>query len=289
MLFGITVQAEEITSPEAIIEKCNQVMNQKKVMGIEILVSSEGQQNNMMKVITDSNTAITYYELFGVAIYMDGNKQLLYTYNEEDRCWYVLDGKGNDMTPDMEETGITNDGTYSYTYKGITMYRGVSCKTVTATAQGNLLDSEELTYYINEASYELCGEASYQDGVLTEIVYTYPESVTIPADILQSALIEPETSITKNKIEYTAAKSGKKVVLKVTNGKKVKSANVTIPDTVTFDGKIYKVVAVSDKAFFKNKKIKNVTIGKNVKKIGKQAFYKCSKLSKLTIKSEKLK
>ncbi|MDD4369758.1 MAG: leucine-rich repeat protein, partial [Anaerostipes sp.] len=36
-------------------------------------------------------------------------------------------------------------------------------------------------------------------------------------------------------------------------------------------------------------KLKKVTIGNNVTSIGKSAFYNCKKLSKLTIKSTKLK
>ncbi|MCD8019474.1 MAG: leucine-rich repeat domain-containing protein, partial [Clostridiales bacterium] len=38
-----------------------------------------------------------------------------------------------------------------------------------------------------------------------------------------------------------------------------------------------------------NKKITKVTIGKNVTKIGKKAFYNCKNLKKITIKSTKLK
>ena len=54
------------------------------------------------------------------------------------------------------------------------------------------------------------------------------------------------------------------------------------------DGVTYKVTAIEKNAFKKNKKMKSVTIGKNVRKIGKKAFYGCKKLKKLTIKSTKL-
>ena len=50
----------------------------------------------------------------------------------------------------------------------------------------------------------------------------------------------------------------------------------------------FKVTAIEKNAFKSNKKVKNVTIGKNVTTIGKKAFYGCSKLKKLTIKSSKL-
>ena len=38
-----------------------------------------------------------------------------------------------------------------------------------------------------------------------------------------------------------------------------------------------------------HKKLKSVTIGKNVKKIGKEAFYNCKKIKRITIKSANLK
>ena len=66
------------------------------------------------------------------------------------------------------------------------------------------------------------------------------------------------------------------------------SAKVTIPATVTVDGKTYKVTSIAAKAFYGNTTIKKVTIGSNIVKIGKAAFYKCKNLKKVTIKSTKL-
>uniref|UniRef100_UPI000FF48914 leucine-rich repeat protein n=1 Tax=Clostridium sp. OM05-9BH TaxID=2293046 RepID=UPI000FF48914 len=43
------------------------------------------------------------------------------------------------------------------------------------------------------------------------------------------------------------------------------------------------------KAFANNKKLKKVTISKNITSIGKNAFAGCKKLKKITIKSTKLK
>lgn len=65
--------------------------------------------------------------------------------------------------------------------------------------------------------------------------------------------------------------------------------SLSIPATVTIDGYTYKVTAIADKAFKNNKKLKSVTIGKNVTKIGKKAFSGCKKLKKITIKSTVLK
>lgn len=72
---------------------------------------------------------------------------------------------------------------------------------------------------------------------------------------------------------------------------KVSSKNkttLTIPATVKIGKKTYKVVAIKANALKNNKKIKNLVIGKNIKTIGKQAFYGCKNLKKITIKTTKL-
>ncbi len=66
------------------------------------------------------------------------------------------------------------------------------------------------------------------------------------------------------------------------------SKNVTIPDSVNYDGYNLAVTTVADRFMKGNKKTKNVTIGANVTSIGKEAFYKCKKLKKVTVKSTKI-
>ncbi|MDO4475900.1 MAG: leucine-rich repeat protein [Lachnospiraceae bacterium] len=67
------------------------------------------------------------------------------------------------------------------------------------------------------------------------------------------------------------------------------ATTVTIPNTVTVNGKAHKVTSIKEKAFSKNKKVKKITIGKYVKGIGKYAFYRTTNLRKLVIKSKSIK
>ncbi len=67
------------------------------------------------------------------------------------------------------------------------------------------------------------------------------------------------------------------------------AGSVTIPSSIVVDGNEYRVTGIADSAFSGNKKLKKVTIGENVEKIGKNAFYGCSKLSKIKIESTYLK
>ena len=63
---------------------------------------------------------------------------------------------------------------------------------------------------------------------------------------------------------------------------------MTVPDTVTVSGKKYKVTEIKADAFRNNKKLKKVTIGKNIEKIGKNAFSGCKNLKNVNIKTVKL-
>ena len=74
----------------------------------------------------------------------------------------------------------------------------------------------------------------------------------------------------------------------VTGATKKTIKTLTIPNTVKYKGKKYFVTKVSDKAFYCYKKLTTVKVGKNVKVIGKSAFYGCKNLKKVTITSSKI-
>ena len=57
---------------------------------------------------------------------------------------------------------------------------------------------------------------------------------------------------------------------------------VNIPDTIKANGKVYKVNEISAKACANMKKLTTLTIGKNVKTIGANAFSGAAKLKKIT-------
>ena len=65
--------------------------------------------------------------------------------------------------------------------------------------------------------------------------------------------------------------------------------SVTVPDTVTIGGKKYKVAGIAPNAFLNQKKLKKITIGRNIKTIGKKAFYGCRNLKKVSVLTTKLK
>ena len=92
---------------------------------------------------------------------------------------------------------------------------------------------------------------------------------------------------TKTNSRYVVTSKKKKTVQYLGLIKKnVKT--VSIPSAVKIGGVTYKVTSIAANAFKNNKKVKKATIGKNIKKIGKNAFYGCKNLKSITVKSTML-
>lgn len=95
---------------------------------------------------------------------------------------------------------------------------------------------------------------------------------------------EPNSNNTY-KVTKSAVQNGTVEFAKVSKS----TSNITIPDTVSVNGVTYKVTSISKNAFKNNKKLKKVTIGKNINKINTNTFYGCKNLKTITIKSTNLK
>jgi len=61
----------------------------------------------------------------------------------------------------------------------------------------------------------------------------------------------------------------------------LENKKITIPDKVTILDSAYKIIAIEAEAFKGNKKLEQITIGKNIVSIGDSAFENCSKLKKV--------
>ena len=97
---------------------------------------------------------------------------------------------------------------------------------------------------------------------------------------------KPESWYDSQGNEYALNKKKKTAALQKGS---TESGTVIIPDTITVRDITYKVTEIASKAFSGNALLTEVTIGKNVKKIGSKAFYKCKKLELITLQTKKLK
>ena len=64
----------------------------------------------------------------------------------------------------------------------------------------------------------------------------------------------------------------------ISSGKKI----VSVPDTIRYGKMTYRVTGIAPKAFYKNKKLRQIKIGKYVRKIGKSSFEQCTSLKKVS-------
>ncbi|MDD6614490.1 MAG: NPCBM/NEW2 domain-containing protein [Lachnospiraceae bacterium] len=99
--------------------------------------------------------------------------------------------------------------------------------------------------------------------------------------------VETSKTYSSGNLEYKITSAGKKTV-QVTGMVKA-TTSVSIPSTIKIYGTVYKVTAVANKAFYKETKLKSVTIGASVQTIGTNAFAGCKNLSKITVKTTGLK
>lgn len=89
---------------------------------------------------------------------------------------------------------------------------------------------------------------------------------------------------TKSESVYkVTAAEGSKLTVEYVKPSDSTVSTISIPESVILNGATYEVTTVSPKAFKDCKKLKSVTIGRNVTAIGNQAFYNCKKLTKVTI------
>jgi len=89
--------------------------------------------------------------------------------------------------------------------------------------------------------------------------------------------------------KYKVTKPGKGGTVTYMTPKKKNSTSLSVPASIKINGVSYQVTAVYKKAFMNNKRLKKVTIGKNVRTIGASAFAGDAKLKSIVVKATALK
>lgn len=153
------------------------------------------------------------------------------------------------------------------------------------------LDSAEAAIRAAIARLALVPAAVPGNEQKNEPVYTPSVNGSSNAIAKNTAVTGPKRgSVYKvGKLRYKVLKikgrTGNVTVQKMVSGN---ARAVTVPATVKIKGYTFKVTSIAKKAFYNNKKLTKVVIGKNVTSIAKKAFYKNKKLKTVVIKSKKL-
>lgn len=121
---------------------------------------------------------------------------------------------------------------------------------------------------------------SVQQCAKTHGYQCYKTSLVVPTENKV-----PEKTISKGYLTYKITDSNEVSVTGLSSDRK----NVVIPATVRIDGVTYKVTAIEKNAFKNNQKITKISIGKNIAKIGRRAFYNCKNVKIIMVKTSKLK
>lgn len=119
------------------------------------------------------------------------------------------------------------------------------------------------------------------------------EDTTIPDNKNNTTTVAPSKPSEKNVEKVGTKFSVAGNIYKITKSysevsfvqAKKNAKRVDVPDAVKNNGVTYKVTAIEAKAIKNNKKLKDITIGKNVRVIRNNAVFKCPALKKVNIKS----
>ncbi len=204
----------------------------------------------------------------------------------------------------VKVNGVPVERTKTYTISGsqYTLMSGGDGNTALSGAEviateGLLTDAEIIVKYFVETLGGKITKTQYGNPKGDGRIVIYDKKPAEKEDDSQKEEKEQQTAPKKNTIlkhkktygKYKVTKSGLTggTVSYVGTSKKTKK-KITIPATIWVDGITYKVTGIEKKALYQNKKVTEVTIGKNVGKIGKKAFYGCRKLKKVIVKTKKL-
>lgn len=122
-------------------------------------------------------------------------------------------------------------------------------------------------------------------GAFATVTVTVIDVKTSSTDGASKNTVHKGDSFVSKKIEYTVTGSA---TVSVTGAGSRKIKSITIPATVRYKGKTYKVTSISSKAFYKCSKLKSITIkSKSMKSVGKNAFKGISKNVKVTVPKNK--
>lgn len=182
------------------------------------------------------------------------------------------------------DEGVVTKAT-TCTEKGIRTYTCSVCESTKIEEIPSTGHGTKITKFAKEATYT-------QEGYTGDI-YCQDCGTLLEEGKVLAKLEQPKQTVTPG--EMIGDKASNSVYKVLADGRSVEfvrqivqSKAVKIPDTVSINGTIYAVTGISANAFKNNQLLRTAVIGRNVRRIGKQAFYNCKNLRTITIRTSML-
>lgn len=256
---------------------------------------------------------ITYAALDKVSISPRYEKEMLPNEKQTLQCVLVPE----DATANVVKWTSNNPDLIEVDENGNITAKKIGMATVTCTSLYDDYYKDSVTISVVENMSQTEESTTEKETPVEEPVIEkdptaeHEQPVTKPAVTKTESPVKKGTKIKSGKFNFVVTDTKNKTV-KVTGIRDKKAATASIPAKITYRKKIYKVTAIAQKAFKGNTKLKNftignnvkiieshafsgcknlqkVTIGKNVTTIGERAFYNCKSLNNITFKTKKLK
>ncbi len=181
----------------------------------------------------------------------------------------------------------------SLTVPATVNYKGENFK-VTAIGDQALANQKKLkSIVIGKHVTSIGKKAFYNDKKLTKVTFKGTAVKKIGKDafkgISKKAVFSMKKTFTYKNLKYKITKCTASLKQVTITGASKKFSSLSVPAVVKYNGMSFKVTAVNKKAFRNQSKLKSVTIGKNVKSIGSEAFSGCKKLAKIKFSGTAIK
>lgn len=155
------------------------------------------------------------------------------------------------------------------------------------------VSSDDSVVQVNNAGYITAVGEGRASVVAIRQYDDVPLLTLCDIEVQGNTMPEPEdpmgTTFTAGNLQYRITATGKTNTVCCQKAVKKVGKSITIPTTVSYQGKAYQVTEIAKKVFAKSSKLQKVTFGKEITKIDEKAFDSCKNLKKLVFKGTKVK
>ncbi|SDB24079.1 leucine-rich repeat protein [Butyrivibrio sp. INlla16] len=304
----IQVTATDFSDPDMYAKI--EVLSTNTVRDQAIIVLSDEMKNMLLssgykfyeKVIL--NFSAPNIDLSKGSYYTNDTKNISYFYTYYKACIDEGSIKVNEKSLTEADADLDKDGTWDINIV-LTLDSAYKFVDMTITALPTCSIKTSITKSLSESTKAELDKAKY--AYYREATFIFPDSKSSssPEDDKTEETGKAEKTEKAKKVEDPAPAAhavGEAVenggasytISSVDEGKEAvtyakpdsnKVTSATIPDTITIDNKEYKVTEIAANAFKNNKKLKKITIGKNINKIGANAFFGCKNLKNIKFKT----